>query len=366
VGIKTVVPERYVDIDDELIYFDNNPKKLERAKKLMGYGRRYLADSGTTVTDLCVDAANRLFDEMVLDRSSIDLLIFVNQKPDYREPCDACIAHGELGLSQSCATLDLLLGCSGYVYALWTAHTMIASGVAKRCLVLAGDIASYGIERSNRKSAQLFGDAASATLLEYCEDDSPSFFIMGTDGKNWRQIVAPFGGIRLPLDKDVMDLRVVDDEGNCWTPKQPLMNGAQVFEFTITVVPNLLRETIQYAQLSIDDIDLFALHQANKMIVESIASKAGIPMAKAPADTFIKYANNSTSSLTTVLCDQLRGKSAKNVVLCGFGIGLSWGCAVVDLSTTYIGEITVYAAPKDKPTRSEQIEYWKNYFTGKG
>ena len=98
-GIKTTIPRDFIDIDDELQYFDNNPKKLARAKKMMGYGRRYITDDLTTVTDLAVDAAEKLIAEIKLDRNDIDLLIFVNQKPDYKEPNDACIAHGRLNLN---------------------------------------------------------------------------------------------------------------------------------------------------------------------------------------------------------------------------------------------------------------------------
>ena len=124
-GVKTVVPEHFIDIDDELQYFDNNPKKLARAKKMMGYGRRYIADDNTTVTDMAVDAAEKLMTEMKIDRNDIDLLIFVNQKPDYKEPNDACVAHGKLKLNKNCTSLDLNMGCSGYAHALMTAHALI-------------------------------------------------------------------------------------------------------------------------------------------------------------------------------------------------------------------------------------------------
>lgn len=363
-GIKTVIPESYVDIDDELFYFQNSEKKLKRAKKMMGYGRRYIADNQTTVTDLCCYAAENLLSEMNISKNSIDLLIFVNQKPDYREPNDACIAHGVLGLENACSTLALLSGCSGYIQGLLTAHAMISSGASKRCLLLAGDIASYGIEQSNRKSAQLFGDAVSATLLEATKSICQSTFITGTDGQNWDKIVNPFGGIRLPLGRDIFDLTVTDQQGNTWTPGQPLMQGDAVFNFTMHVIPELIGDTIKAADLHVDDIDLFALHQANKQIVETISEKAHLPPDKVPVETFTKYANNSISSVATVLCDQLEGKTAKIVLLCGFGIGLSWGACVVNFSAVYNGGIMIYSAPPDRPNRKEQIEYWFKYFKG--
>ena len=110
-GIKTVIPQGYIDIDSELEYFDNNPRKLERAKKMVGYGRRYIADDLTTVTDMAVDAAEKLIQEMKINKEEIDALIFVNQKPDYKEPNDACLAHGRLDLKKDCAILDMNMGC---------------------------------------------------------------------------------------------------------------------------------------------------------------------------------------------------------------------------------------------------------------
>lgn len=361
-GIKTVVPEHFIDIDDEVQYFDNNPKKLARAKKMMGYGRRYIADDNTTVTDMAVDAAEKLMTEMKIDRDEIDLLIFVNQKPDYKEPNDACVAHGKLKLNKNCTSLDLNIGCSGYVHALMTAHAFVSTGTFKTCLLLAGDLCARANDQTNRKVAPVFGDAASATILKHTEDDRKAFFITGTDGACWNKIVHPLGGMRLPLDKETIDLRVEDITGNQVLLRQGVMKGEDVFNFTMDVAPALLNDTMKAAGWTSNDVDLFAIHQANKQIVENIVSKAGIPPEKAPVDVFSKYANNSTNSVVTVLCDQT--KPLKNVVLCVFGIGLSWGGAALDLSGMYNGGISTYITPINAPTREEQIKYWINYFKG--
>ena len=361
-GIKTVIPEDFINIDDELQYFDNNPKKLARAKKMMGYGRRYLADENTTVTDMAVNAAEKLMEEMKIDRNEIDLLIFVNQKPDYPEPCDACVAHGKLKLKKSSTTLDINLGCSGYIHALMTAHALVSTGVFKTCLLLAGDLCGRSNDQTNRKAAPVFGDAASATVLKYTSENKTAVFITGTDGASWNKIVHPIGGMRLPLDKETIDLCVEDVTGNQVLLRQGVMKGEDVFNFTMDVAPALLNDTMKAANWRADDVDLFAIHQANKQIVENIVSKAGIPPEKAPVDVFSKYANNSTNSVVTVVCDQT--KPLKNVVLCAFGIGLSWGGAALDLSGMYNGGISTYVSPKDKPTREQQIQYWAKYFKG--
>lgn len=357
-GIKTVIPSSFIDIDDELEYFDNNPKKLVRAKKIMGYGRRYIADDNTTVTDLAVDAAHKLLQEMNVDKNEIDLLIFVNQKVDYPEPCDACVAHGLLGLDTTCTTLDINLGCSGYVHALMIAHSLISSGSHKTCLLLAGDLCGRFTEQDNRKAAPVFGDAASATLLRYTSDDKMAYFVTGSDGKGFDKIIRPFGGMRLPFDNKLVNMQLRNSLDNIISSNQGVLQGEDVFSFTMDIAPTLLYDTLSLANWSVDEVDFFAIHQANKQIVENIIDKAQIPKEKAPVDTFSKYANNSTNSVVTVLCDQGFKKELKKVVLCTFGVGLSWGGGAIDLHSMYNGGISVYTPPKNKPTKEQQIARW--------
>lgn len=364
IGIKTIIPPDFVDIDFELNYFNNDVKKLNRAKKIIGYGRRYLAGQNVTVVDLAVQAAQELFKEIQYDKNEIDLLIFANQKPDYREPCDACIAHGLLGLSEKCASLDLLMGCSGYVYALWSAMGMISSGAVKKCLILAGDIASFMIEPSNRKLAPLFGDGASATILEYDEHAEVTYFNVGTDGANWDKIVTPFGGIRLCPTKEELDLSAEDSNGNIWHCRQPMMKGEDVFNFTMTTVPASIVSMMDFANVTVNDVDFFALHQANKQIVEAVANKAGIPLSKCPSETFTSYGNQSTNSVPSVICDQLYNKVVNKTVLCSFGIGLSWATCLIHLRELYNGGISFYKNYEKKLDRKQQIDYWIKYFKG--
>lgn len=363
-GVKTSLPERYIDIDDELQYFGGNQKKLDRQKKMIGYGRRYLADELTTVTDLAIDASEKLLAEMNLKADEVESLIFVNQSPDYVAPADACIAHGRLGLPQGVPCFSLNLGCSGYVYALWNAHALIESGAVGNCLVLAGDLPTHTITQDNRKSAPVFGDAASATFLARCEDEILSGFVLGTDGKGWDKLIMPFGGMRLPYDKDTFKYSAIDALGNVWTPNQSMMKGEEVFAFTMEVAPKLITDTMAVAGWGTEDVSLFAIHQANKQILEMIISKAGIPADKTPTDVFSKYANNSTNSVVTVLCDQV-GKPLDKTVLATFGIGLSWAGAALDLSGIHNGGITTYIPPANRPTRQEQIQHWLDYFSGK-
>lgn len=363
VGVNTTLPERYIDIDDELEYFGGSEKRLARQKKMIGYGRRYLADEQTTVTDLAVNAAEKLLEELKIEAGEIASIIFVNQSPDYIAPADACIAHGRLGAGKAVPAFSMNLGCSGYVYALWTAHALIESGAVANCLVLCGDLPTHETDVANRKNAPLFGDAASATFLARSEEERTSAFVLGTDGKGWDTLIMPFGGMRLPHGEDTVRLSSTDAAGNVWTPRQSLMKGEDVFAFTMDVVPRLIADTLAAAGWTPDDVELFSLHQANKQILEMLIAKAGIPAAKTPTDVFTKYANNSTNSVVTVVCDQA-GKPLGKTVLAAFGIGLSWGGAALDLAGTHNGGITMYHPPAGRPTREQQIEHWLNYFKG--
>ena len=362
-ALKTVVPEQYVDIEDELQYFDNNPKKLARAKKMAGFGRRYLCDENSTVVDMCVDAAEKLICENHIDKSAIELLIVVNEKPDYLEPSDACVIHGRLGLETSCTVLDLPFGCPGYPHGLLVAHSMIASGAVKNCLLLAGSMVSP-VDLDNRKLAPIFGDAASATWLEYTEEQRDAWFVTGTRGRDWDKIIVPFGGHRLPIQEDVMNLREKDALGNSWDVHQKIINGPDVFNFSIDIGPKMIQELLEYSEKNINDVDYYAIHQANKQIVENIIARSGIPMEKSTTEVFTKYANNSTNSVVTVICDQLVDRPVRLVMLCTFGIGLQWGGCLLDLSDVKNGGIASYTPPKHQMNRSEQIQYWINQVKG--
>ena len=362
-GIKTVVPQHRVSIDDELQYFDNNPKRLARQKKMIGYGTRYIAAPNTTVCDMAVDAAEKLLVELAFDRSKIDLLVFVNQSPDYTAPADACVAHGMLGLQKDCITLDLSLGCSGWPHAMMTAYAMMSGGAIRNALVLAGDIPTRYALQENRKAAQVFGDACSATLLTYDIDyDEPATFVCGTDGSGWETLICPFGGLRNPIDQEVLAYTTKDAAGNPWRGTDSVMKGEEVFDFTMSVVPKLISDTVSAAGWQKDEVNWYCIHQANYQILSTIADRAGIPLTKTPMETFSKYANNSTNSVVTVICDQLKGREADKVIVCAFGIGLSWGGVALNLSDMYNGGVSTYIEKKHIKATAETLEYYGKYF----
>lgn len=362
-GIVTVVPGPVVCIDDEAAYFDGNPKKLARAKKIVGFGTRHVVPDGVTVVDLCEEAAEQLISEMNIDRSRIEALILVTQSPDHMMPASANILHGRLNLPKTCAALDIGLGCSGYVYGLWLAHSLIESRAASNVLLLAGDTPSRHSDRRNRLVNPVFGDAASATYLEYAAPETPAYFSLGADGKGWDKIVVPAGGARLPVREDICGREITDDGGNVWHFSDVILKGIDVFNFTLEAAPKNIRDVLNLAGTDVERTDYFVLHQANRQIVENVASLAGIPPEKTSAETFSKYANNSTTSVATVICDQLKDRPCGQVLLSAFGVGLSWGAAVLRFDTLYNGGVRI-SRKNDMPAREELISRWEKYFKG--
>lgn len=363
-GVNVVLPKDYIDIDSELEYFDNNLKRLARQKKMIGFGRRFIVDGKTTITDMAVDAVLKLRDSLGLDLQKVDALFVVDHTPDFLGPCDACVLHGKLGLRKGIPAFDVNIGCSGYIYGLWLAHTMIEARAVKNCLLVAGDLATLGTKQSNRKRAPLFSDSVSATFIEYTEDERLSSFVLGTDGSRWDTIVKPVGGSRFPFTRESFELTSRDCDGNEWTVEQEIMAGEEVFGFTMEVVPQLISDTLLLAGVDKSAIDMFAIHQANRQIVEMIASKAALPVEKVPMDVFSRYANTTVNSALSVVCDQNVDLRRNRVAMFSFGAGLSWGGVVLDLEDAVIGGVTTYVPRDEKYQVSRQIEFWLHKFSG--
>ena len=366
-GVAAVVPSRVISIDDEIGFFQNNSKKLERAKKIIGYGTRHVVDEGVTAVDLCEAAARRLLSGMGVAAGTIDTVILVNQSPDHVHPSGSCILHGRLGLSKSCATLDVSLGCSGYIHGLWLAHSLIASGASRKLLLLAGDTPSLHSDRRNRLVNPLFGDAGTATLLSRAQDERPAFFALGSDGTGWQHIIMPGGGFRLPADPDMLERVYTDAAGNPWKLTDAIINGMAVFDFTLHEVPPNIARVLELAGLSVEAVDFFALHQANKQIVQAVGAALGLEPDKVFWQTFSRYGNHSTASVPCVLCHALEERMPRDdltVLLSGFGVGLSWGSAVIRFEKAYNGGIHIYEPDGAPAGRAERIAAWARLFAG--
>ncbi len=341
-GVVACAPKLERCIDEEIDLFGGNQKQIERLKRTIGLGRRRIAEPGTTAADLCETAAKQLLESSQLSADAIDALIFVTQTPDYPQPCNAAVLHGRMNLPQSCAAFDINLGCSGYVYGLWLAHMMVSAGGCQTILLLAGDTISQIAHPQDRSVAPLFGDGGSATLVQTSDRESSAWFSLGTDGKGFNHLIVPAGGRRMPCSPET-GIEKNDETGAIRSAENLFMDGAEIFNFSITQEPKSVQELVSYAGLDLDSIDYFVFHQANRFILKNIAKRLGIDSAKVPMETVERFGNQSSASIPFALCGELQDilcdTTSKRVLLSGFGVGLSWASALLDIETLLICKI---------------------------
>ncbi len=337
-----VVGENEINIDSEPDYYQNDPALLERLKKTVGLGKRFWTNPETTTCDLCFSAAKKLIAALNIEANTIDAVISVTQTPDYFMPGNAHILHKNLGLEKSAIAYDLEFGCSGYIYGLWTAAMMLNSGM-KRILLVSGDTLSKVANKKDRTEAPLFGDAGSATIIDFDASAREIYFILKSDGNGVEHMLQPAGAYRNPSTPETKIEKTFED-GGIRCDENIFMNGFEIFNFTLTEQPQLLDEILEFSGKSKQDIDYFVMHQANVYIVETIMRKAKIPAEKSPSKVFSKFGNQNSASIPGTICSELSEAFAekKQVVLQGFGIGLSWGACQLELENVKILKPEIY------------------------
>jgi 3-oxoacyl-[acyl-carrier-protein] synthase-3 len=284
--------------------------------------KRSVVDPGTTSADLCFEAAERLLAELGWDRASITGLILVTQSPDYFLPSSACMVQKWMGLSDECAAFDVGLGCSGYPYGLYLAATMLRAGGQQRILVLHGETPSRFASPDDHATTLLFGDSGSATALESVPADAaaPGYFCLRTDGAGYAGLIIAGGGFRDRHPADPRDEYV-------------RMDGAGIFNFTISRVPPLIRDTLELAGLQVADVDWYLFHQSNRFIMKHLVKKCGLPPERVPL-VIERFGNSGGPSVALALTTGLPvgGRTAAcRLMMLGYGVGLSWGSALVEL-----------------------------------
>jgi len=318
-GIATAVPTRRSDNVRDTTAFPR--VEVQRVTRMAGVAARHLADETTCSSDLCVAAARRLLSDIGWEAGSIDALIFVTQTPDYLLPSSACIMQSRLGLSDGCAAFDVGLGCSGYPYGLWLATMMLQTGGMRRVLLLHGETPARFASESDRSVSLLFGDAGSATALEAVPTDAAWHFVLHTDGTGYKDLIIEGGGFRNRFPADPR-LHAVT------------MHGENIFNFTLQRVPTLISDTLARSGLARDQIDYYIFHQSNQFIIRHLLQKVGLAPERVPV-ILKEYGNTGGPSIPLAMT---QGGLARpddhplRLMLLGYGVGLSWGSAVVDLA----------------------------------
>ncbi|NLA47840.1 MAG: ketoacyl-ACP synthase III [Bacteroidales bacterium] len=337
-GIAAAVPNRIINNTEHDLYF---PKEdIKEIVEKIGVKKRRFADENTCSSDLCYAAAERLIDDMEIDRIDIDLLVFISQTPDYRMPATSVLLQERLKLSTTTVTFDINLGCSAFLYGLTIAYSMLVSGGVKKALILDGETRSKVYSQKDRKTGFLFGDAGVAALIEKGEKFGKSWFSLNSDGSRESLIKIPAGGYRKMSSCETVKEKVVDDYGNIRSEEQGYMNGADVFNFVIREVPRDFYRLLEYSATERNTIDFYVFHQANSYINGFLAKKLKLPGEKIPA-TIEKFGNTSSVSIPLTIVSELKDKlyGPKKLLLSGFGVGLTWGTAIVNVNDCFISEI---------------------------
>ena len=323
-GISASVPGYREDNEtSELI----PPKQREAFIQTTGIRYRHIAPAGVTAADLCYKAAAALLDELKWKPKNIDILIFVTQTPDYIIPNSASIIQQRLGLFNKCIAFDVNLGCSGYVYGLSIIGSLLQNIPGGKGLLLVGDCSSSVVSKKDKSTYPLFSDAGSATAIEN-KPGQAWHFNLQTDGAGHGDIMVKGGGMRNPFSADSLIAHEYSP-GEERNDLQMKLDGVNIFNFALREVAPNIEALLARFEIAQSSIDYFVLHQANKLILDCVRKKMKEGPDKFPYSLY-EYGNTSSASIPVTIVSALRealtGKQA-NMLLSGFGVGLSWGSA---------------------------------------
>jgi 3-oxoacyl-[acyl-carrier-protein] synthase-3 len=325
VGIKAIsacVPPKKM-YNKDLGYLISE-EEIEKTIHSIGIHEKRYAEADVCASDLCYKAAQKLMEDNQIDVNSIDMLLFLSQTPDYKIPATSPILQERLGLPTTVACLDLSLGCSGYVYALSTAYAYASVEGINRVLLLVGETFSKIVSPYDKVNAPLYGDAGTATLVEKGDFEN-SYFQLMSDGKGKDTVILPAGECRIPSSKENLEV-VEKEEGNKRSDHQIFMDGMDVFNFALQVVPKSIKEVLSKINIPLAEIDYLVFHQANQFMTDFFVKRLKFQSDKVPY-CMNRFGNTSSASIPLTIVAELveKLKNGDKIVMCGFGAGLSWG-----------------------------------------
>lgn len=331
-GMSACVPQ---DVEDNKeLSLLGGTEDITRFIETTGIEFRHMVKERPLCTsDLCYEAAVTLLQTLNWLPSEIDCLIFVTQTPDYILPATAPILQNMLGMSTNSFAMDISLGCSGWVYGLSTISSLLSSGSMKKGLLLAGDTTTVTKSKQDKSTYPLFGDAGTATAIEFNGNTDSIKFHFGSDGKNAEAIMIPDGGFRNFVKPESFEIKEIEPE-IYRNRLQSILNGPAVFTFGITKAPFSVNALLENYSLEKDEIDYFVFHQANLFMNEKIRSKLKIPAEKVPY-SLREYGNTSSASIPLTIVSKLSeqlSEGENTILACAFGVGLSWATTVFKTS----------------------------------
>ena len=325
-AISTYLPEK-IELND---LFGN-----ERFINKLGIKERHIAAEDESSGDLAFKAAENLFSEYKIDRNIVDFVLLCTQHPDHLGPTTACHLQSRLNIPQTAGALDFSLGCSGYVYGIALAKSLIETQIASNVLLLTSSVYTKYINFNDKAIRPLFGDGSTATLISAVEGEKPFIdsLIFGTDGSSFKSLYIPVGGSRLP-PRNNPEVMETDENGNQRSNYEIHMDGAAITYFTFRTVPKLVDDVLNKANLQREDIDYYIFHQANKFVMELVQKKCHLENFKFYND--IEDIGNTVSGTIPFgikkVIKNTSPSALQKVMIAGFGVGLSWAACIINLS----------------------------------
>jgi len=328
-AISYHLPEQ-AETNEELAR-NNSDWDMARLTEKSGIRTRHIAADDETASDLGVEAARKLLKKELVGVDEIDFLIYCTESPDHFLPPASCRIQQQLGLGKHVGALDVNLGCSGFVYGLYMAKCFIESGGARNVLLITADTYTKYIHPRDRTVRALFGDGAAATLITHSAGQgSIGRFVLGTDGAGAEKLIVPSGGLRMPRSPATGQERT--DAAGCTRSADNLfMDGPAIFAFALDTVPSTIAAVLKESDLTAEQIDWYVYHQANKFMLEALAQRSDIPLAKVVMD-FEDTGNLVSTSIPVAMQRYVEAgkiRPGDRLLLVGFGVGYSWAACVM-------------------------------------
>ena len=330
-GIAYVLPDLVVT--NEMLNAENPTWEMSRVSARTGVAKRHVAREDETAFDLASRACARLFEEHLEAHDQIDAILFCTQSGDYVMPPNSCLLHESLNLPENVFAIDFNLACSGFVYGLGLAQSLLASGIATNVLLVTAETYSKHINPGDRSARSLFGDGAAATWITSSVSGRGLIGIQcATSGKDHRRFIIPAGGSRMPRTLETAVARL-DDSGNLRSLEDIHMDGAGILSIVSSAVPRQVRTLLERANMTMDDIDLVILHQASKMVMDSLNARLRVPPEKSFSN-LLEVGNTVSASIPIAMRDATdagRIRPGDRILVSGFGVGISWATAIIEM-----------------------------------
>lgn len=343
--LVAVVPKDVSRFVDELDQYSFSREKSLKLMDIMGFREHRIAPGNVTAADLCEYGFNHLVDNGLLDPETIDALIFISHTPDHFIPPTSSILHGKLGLREDCLCFDINHGCAGFIIGLQQAFMLLENQGIKRVALLNGDTLSRKVNKKDRNSFPVVGDAGSVTIVENDTLAKPVKVFTKNRGKDALVLKIPAGAFRMPSTPETAMAKDVGD-GNYRSLDNLNMEGASVFAFVQSEVPKMVDEILENENLSKDEVDFYMFHQPNRFMLEKLADKIGVSREKMPNNIVENFGNSNSVTIPVNLAfnlsDQLKGENSLKLMMCGFGVGLTWSGLVWDLAALKTCDLIEY------------------------